>query len=506
VSFSGTRKLLEGLTKATASPRTTVAKSGLQTALSLATSVGLSGVVGLVIAREFGRGAETDGFFAAYGLFVVLVLAAHAFRVVALPALARAHGERRLAGETATWALALAVLVVPAVLVAALASDAVAGALTGSLPEAARETAGEALVWMVPAAVGQLYGALAASALAALDDYGTAAFGFAAGSVAGLALILALVESQGIIAVAWGMALNGAVSALVPVAALLARGRPRGLAPRHADVPARLLEFGRGVALPLVLQALYLVCVRFASEQGVGAVTSFTYAYLIGSALVAVAASSLSLVSSVPLARLGLGEGRAAQHVVNVSWLALAVVAGAAGVFALAGELLVRGVFGGAYGGDVGSELGRLVVYLSPWMVASVGVSVTFPLLFVAGNTRPLPVLAAATLAVHVPVAWAAQELFGLGGVAAALAVSTALMLAGLLLLLSGDTLVRVGRGLLNATVWSAGLAAASFALLAVVLDPVPAAALGLGAYAVLLVALRPSGLLQAWSYVRALG
>jgi hypothetical protein len=33
-------------------------------------------IVGVLIAREFGRTDETDGFFAAYGVFFVVVLAA----------------------------------------------------------------------------------------------------------------------------------------------------------------------------------------------------------------------------------------------------------------------------------------------------------------------------------------------------------------------------------------------------------------------------------------------
>ena len=468
--------------------------------------MGLSAVVGLVIARSFGRGAETDGFFAAYGVFIVLVLAAQAFRVVALPALARAHGEQRLASETATWALVLAVLAVPAIAVALLASEQVAGLLTGSLPPAAQETAADALAWMVPAALAQLYAALVASVLAALDDYGTAAAGFAAGSVAGLLTILALVASgAGIVAVAWGMAVNGAIALLVPVGRLLLRGPPRGLAPRRGDVPARLGEFARGVTLPLALQGLYLVCLRLAAEHGVGAVTSFTYAYLIGSAFVAVTASSLALVSSVPLARLGLERGRAVRHVVSTSWLALAVVAGSAGVFALAGESMIRFALGGDYGGDVGAELGRLVVYLTPWMVASIGASATFPLLFVAGRSRLLPLLSAAALAFHVPAAVLGREAFGLPGVALALAASTAVLLAGLLVLLSSEALLGVARGLGAASVWTAGLAAACYLGLSLVLPPLAAAAAGTLAYTSLLLALRPRGLREAWSYVRAL-
>jgi len=494
------------VSKATASPRSNVARSALQTALSLATATALAAVVGIVIARKFGRGADTDGFFAAYGLFIVLVLAATAFRAVALPALARAHGERRLAAETVTWAIAMAAIALPALLLSTLAAHTVAGWLTGSLPQEAADTAADVLPWMIPAAVAQLYAALAASALAATDDYGTAAAGFAAGSIAGLVLILLRVEPDGIIALAWGMALNGAVALAVPLLALALRGRPRGLAPGVREIGARFGEFARGVTLPLVLQMLYVVCVRFAADIGVGAVTSFSYAYLIASSLVAVTASSLALVSSVPLTRLGLGEGRAARHVVSTSWLALAVVAGAAGVFALAGEHVARSVLGSAYSGETGAELGLLVVYLGPWMVASVGVSTTFPLLYVADRARGLPLLSLGALVVAVPLVWAGERLFGLEGIAVALAAVTACVLAGLLLLVSGGALVRVARGLGSASLWSGGLAAVSFALVALVLDPILAALTGLAGYVALLAALRPAGLRQAWSYLRALG
>jgi hypothetical protein len=315
------------------------------------------------------------------------------------------------------------------------------------------------------------------------------------------------VGEDGVAAVAWGMFLNGAVALAVPLLGLALKRSGDRLSPGAAGgVGARLLELWRGVALALVLQALYVVCLRFAAELGVGAVTSFSYAYLIGAALVAVTASSLSLVSSVPLTRLGIEGGRAAQHVVNTSWLALAAVAGAAGVFALAGEAVAEGVLGGAYGGDAGTELGRLVVELAPWMVASIGISTTFPLLFVAGRARRLPWLAAGALAVHVPIVWAGKAAFELAGIAVALAVTNALVLAGLLVLLSGGSLARVAEGLALASAWSGGLAVAAFAVLGLALPPIPAAALGLAVYAALLVVLRPPGLVRAWAYVRALG
>ena len=72
-----------------------ILSSGLLTALSMAVVTGLSAAVGVVIAREFGRGVETDGFFAAYGVFLVLVLAASAVRVAVLPSLAHARADGR---------------------------------------------------------------------------------------------------------------------------------------------------------------------------------------------------------------------------------------------------------------------------------------------------------------------------------------------------------------------------------------------------------------------------
>src|SRR5581483_11634152 len=351
--------------------------SGILTGISTAAVSGSAAVAGAVLSRKFGHGVRTDGFFAAYAVYVALVLVANALRVVVLPGFARARAEGRLAAEVGTWGAALAVPVVPALVVALAEPHWVAGALTGGAQS--RDQAAELLPWLVPAAAAQIYAGIAASALAALDDYGTAAFGFATGAVAGLVAILALV-GHGVQAFGWGLALNGAVSLGVPLAVLAVRG---GVGLPAGGIVTRLHHLAEGVALPFALQGLYVIGLRFASGLGAGRPTTFSYAYLIASLLVAVTATSLALVSSVPLARGELTPDRAGRHVVAASWLSLAIVAAAAGVFALAGEHVARWALGSSYGGGTGSQLGRLVVYLAPWMVVSVAVSVAFPLLFV---------------------------------------------------------------------------------------------------------------------------
>jgi hypothetical protein len=454
-------------------------------------------VLGVILARKFGHGVKTDGFFAAYGVYLALVLVAGSLRIIVLPRFVAARTAGRLPAEVGTWAVALVVPLALIVLVAVAWPHGVASALTSS--PAAREQAAQLLPWIVPSAVAQIYGGLVASALAALDDYVWAATGFALGSIAGVVLTLALVE-HGVVAFGWGLALNGALSLGIPLAPVLARGlvgRPDGA------LAGRLLELGEGVALPVALQGLYVIAYRFASGLGTGRATTFSYAYLIAAFLVAITASSVALVATVPFAREGSSATRVARHVVAISWLSLALVAAAAGVFALVSEQIVERVLGASYGGGTGAELGRLVVYLAPWMIASVAVTITYPLVFVRGRARWLPLLAVAALGVHVLVEWGARAAFGLAGVAAGLALTTALVLAVLLARLGA--LVRVARGVGVAALVCGGLGALTFGLPKLVVGPYAAAAAGLIAYGVVLALWRPAGLRQAWSYVRTL-
>ena len=483
-------------------PRSTLS-SGLLTALSMAVVTGLSAAVGVVIAREFGRGVETDGFFAAYGVFLVLVLAASAVRVAVLPSLARARADGSFGSVVASYALALGLVAVPALLLSLFASGWAAAQLAGGLPLSARETAADAFVFLVPAAVAHLYAALAASALAAFDSYGTAAVGYALGSVVGLAVILWRVGEDGIVACAWGTFVNGLVTLLVPLTGLILRadwGRRVAL-----DVGSRFAELVRAAALPIVLQAFFVVCLRFASGLGTGAVTSFTYAYFVAAALVAVTASSLGMVSSVPLTRASLSDERASRHVVSTALVSFAAVAAAAGVFALVGEQIIRAALGPAYEGDAGGEIGRLIVLLGPWMAASIGVTITFPMLFVAGRERRLPLLAIAALIVDVPLTWAAVDAFELDGAALALTLATLGVLVVLLALLSSRVLAESGRRLALGAAAIGALALVSFAAPAWVLPDAAAAVVGVAAFGGLLVAVRDRGLQQAWSYLRTL-
>ena len=482
--------------------------TGAVTALGIAVQTGLAAVVGVIIARKLGRTAETDGFFAAYGVFIVLALAATAVRVTVLPPLARAREARRLSSETAAYAAAVGIVSVPLLLVTVVAARPIAELLTGFGPEGAVDAAAAALPWMMVAGLGQFTAGLLASTLAALDDYVVPALAFISGSLAGLVLLVGRIDENGTEAVAWGMALNAVLATTLMAAWLWTRARRERVPAGAARVDMRgsgrrLRELGSGASLPFALQAIYLVCLPIAAREGVGSVTSFGYAYLIAAAVVGISASSLGLVTAVPLTRLGLEPRRVARHVEASAWPALLLVAATAGIFAVAGAEIAGRVLGAAYGDDVGTQIGRLVVAMAPYMVASVALSVSFPLVFVAGRGSRLPVIGLVVLAIHVPVALAGQAVAGLDGLALALAFSTALAFAWMMTLLHAARSTTQRLAVAVAVV--AGCALCGFVPAGALLGPAPAVVVGLALATGALALVRPVGLRSAWHYLREL-
>src|SRR6478752_5906892 len=88
-------------------------RSGALTGLAQIVLALAAAGAGALLAHKFGRTAETDGFLGAYGVYLVLVLAAQAFRMVVVPDLTRAAAEGRLGGESRAYAVAFLSLAIP---------------------------------------------------------------------------------------------------------------------------------------------------------------------------------------------------------------------------------------------------------------------------------------------------------------------------------------------------------------------------------------------------------
>src|SRR6476661_6904914 len=119
----------------TAVMRHSALRSGALTGLAQIVIAFSAAGAGALLAQKFGRGAETDGFMSAYGVYLVLVLAAQAFRMVVVPDLTRAREGGRLGGEIRAYALAVLALAVPVSLLVGVFSHQVGDLITGRLPD-----------------------------------------------------------------------------------------------------------------------------------------------------------------------------------------------------------------------------------------------------------------------------------------------------------------------------------------------------------------------------------
>jgi hypothetical protein len=479
-------------------------RSALATAGSTVAMGGAAAATGVLLAREFGRSAETDGFLAAYGVYLVFALTAQTLRIVLVPEMTRADRDGRLLSDARSYSSAVFLVGIPVTVVVGAAAHPFAHALTAGLPPIAAGTAGRALPWLVGAGFAQVLAAIAAAALAARGNYVVAAIGFAAGALAALAVFLVLESAHGPTSLAWGLAFGSAISLGLPLGALYEQRFLRTFGRPNRPL-ARLARIVLIVSLPLALQGFYVIALRLAAGLQVGDVTSLSYAYIFAATVVAATASTIALVSSAPLTRRGIDGASAAAHILHAVWLSLVVVAASAAVFALAGGRIVHLLLGSSFSGASGHELGRTVVYLAPWMVASVVLSITFPLLLVVERRPILPVVAAVALVLHGLIALGLRSALGIEGLALALGISTISVLAVLLTAVVRGALVPLAISLASPTVSVALLTAITFGIPAALLPNAVAAVVGLVLYALVLLTIRPRPLRDAWAYVRAL-
>jgi hypothetical protein len=190
---------------------------------------------------------------------------------------------------------------------------------------------------------------------------------------------------------------------------------------------------------------------------------------------------------------------------VHAAWVSLSFVGAAAGICALVGGRIVHIILGDQYGGRVGRDLGLLVVYLSPWMVAWVGFVVTYPLVFVADRKRLLVPVALLGPVAMLPLGLGLRAAWGMPGIAIALGFSTLVIALGLMWAIDRRTVEIALVGIARLSLALGAASALAFGALSLVVSPIPAAALGVLVYGLIVFSLRALGLREAWTYVRGL-
>ena len=202
---------------------------------------------GALLAHKFGRTAETDGFLGAYGVYIVLVLAAQAFRMVVVPDLTRAAAAGRLGGESRALRARLPRARRAGLVARRRCSPAARRPDHG---QSCRRGGARRRARARRARARRVRASCSPRSRRARSPRSTATArprpASRSAASPGLVVFAALADAHGIVALAWGLAVNAVVALTVPVIGRCVRKRALG-----GPWPARLDDRAAAVAVSL---------------------------------------------------------------------------------------------------------------------------------------------------------------------------------------------------------------------------------------------------------------
>ncbi len=408
-----------------------------------------SGAQAILVAAIFGVTVDTDGFFAAYGIYSLAVLLAQSWRVTLVARLVESDSQfasfNQFVGAAALLFAACGVLFVAL-------GDPLATLLTGNLPQEAHDTARNALVILWPAAGAQLVAALAAAMLGVFGDYGRAAVCYGVGAVVSIGGVVALQPALGLTALPVSILIGTVISA-VPLVLALVRA---GWRPAPALV-FRLRENAKAAVVAIVasltnvfVYLVFVVSIAVATRLGEGQATIYTYAYFVLGLITTLVGSSVMIVLAAPLAAQWDRRPESLRpYMDDVFRTGLMIVTPVAAAAALVGD----DVASVALPQFTSSEVHSLVVIflvLSPSLVSAVAATVPSLALFTQGRYRATAAIALAALVMQGLLSLGALALDSLAALAAANAVASIARLVGTFVVLYGREVGAVGLRLLR--------------------------------------------------------
>lgn len=442
-----------------AAPERRYAASASVTAALQIAAMAVGGVIAVVTLHLFGQGVRTDGLFAAYGVYGLLVSLAQTFRTTVVPRLTEAGGWPELDRQVGGAVVLAALLAIPLVVL----GEPVARTLTGALGPAAVDAARSALALLWLAALGQLVAALATSALAVRGEFGLPGAAYVVGGVVSTVLLVALAGPLSTDAVAAGVAAGSAVTAAILVGRLLAVGyRPTPRAWLPAAPSARAAwTMALGAVSAMVGQLTYLVTLAYAARLGEGQVTLYSYAFFASVLLMGTTSMPAAYVLAAPLTQ--DWDGRAASlraDVLAVCRMGFMIVVPALGVALTIGPEVVRALLGDAIGQAEAQRIIAAFVVLGVPVAASIATAVPLLAAFAGSRYGTVALVSLGIAVVHLAAtAVAARVTDSLEGLAVGAAVSSLVWVGlihwvvlrgqapGMLLAVAREALVVTGAG-----------------------------------------------------------
>jgi peptidoglycan biosynthesis protein MviN/MurJ (putative lipid II flippase) len=419
-------------------PEGLIARNAIVTAVSVTGSMVLGAILAVLVLHEFGKDAETDGFFAAYGVYALLLTIAQSLRAAVVPRLV--EGLSLFANLDRFVGAALLIFLLAGIPFAALGAP-LAELLVGDLGDEARDPTREALAILWLASGAHLLAALGAATLAARDEFGAPGLAYVLGGTLAIAVLLALSGELGITAVSIGLAAGSLLSAAIIFSRLGQAGyRPRlSLIIRRAGTLGAAAIMLAGSIGALGLQLMYVVSLAFAARITEGSVTLYSYAFFGAVLLVGATSSTSAIVLAAPLSRTWDRRPESLDpYLLTVFRVGVALVVPIFAVVAVVGDEAGDLVLGGSLdGGDVDTIV---VTFLALAGVVLASAAAPVPLLaaFAASRYRAVAVLTALAIGLHLAGSAVALEASSLEVLGAAASISSLLGLALLAALVWG--------------------------------------------------------------------
>jgi hypothetical protein len=407
-------------------------RSVAETGIATIVLAGCAGLQGLLFLHAFGINARTDGFFAAYALYVFVSLFGQTLRTSAVPLLT-GTAARMTVGQFA-WAVAGMCAI--AAVVAGAGAPVLARVLAPGLDAGGRAVTESALRILAAGTALQIAAAGGATVLGMRGHLAWAARAYGAGALAGLVAFVALIGPAGEQALAWATVVSGAAVLVLMLPAFTLRPGER---PAITRIPRHIGWLLVSSLLGLALSGLYVPTLAIATGTGEGVATLLAYAYLLVGYLNGVTAGPVSMGTMIAIAP-SRGEARALVDRSLLPGFRFSFLLAAPGL-ALAAVIappLLHALLPGQVGAHDTSTLQAFILLLGVWLVAALLAALTFPALFSAGLMMRINALLIPMLVIHIAAGLAGRALFGSDGVVAAMGLAPGLLVVAMLAMSHG--------------------------------------------------------------------
>lgn len=425
-------------------------------------------VLAVLVAQLFGKNADTDAFFAAYGVYAIGLSIGGTFRLTAIPQLVHDEDGRTSTRMLGAVALMCAALLVPMVLLAEPLGGLLVEQDPGNVaPQALR------ILWVALAA--QVLTALLAAVLSVRGQFVALGLSMLLAGFVSLPVFLLTEGSAGVQAAAIAVAAGGAWQVCASLFALGRRGwRPHRLAGGAAHA---LGAFARQTASLLTAStpflaagAAYVICLAITSREDLGDATMLAYAFMLATILLGLTGNVAAQVRSPSVVaardRTG-GAVEAAEWTLRFSLLLTVPVLVLAW---LAGGPVIGFVLGDEFSDDDVTTILVTLACLTGYLFASAAWLFGIVELLARRELGTLALIAGLQVLVTAGLALLAASLGGVALIATALSLGQIAAAWTLLRLAFGDRLGELGRdfasALARALVVAACMAAAGAALL----------------------------------------